>query len=761
METIDINPTSGESSHKWHPYQGDEIEALIKFKKFVDNSGAINEAGEKVIGETFRIMEMCGNPKSSLNNDTGLVIGYVQSGKTLSFTSLTALANDNDYRFIIIIAGTSTILSQQSHDRVRKDLRLDDRYDRKWVIQKNPSTADDRSTIRLKLEQWTDPTVPKNECSTVLITVMKHGTHLRKLTNMLKVLELDGVPTLIIDDESDQASMNTRASANANEGIAVNEGEASVIYRRIYELRAIFPHHTFLQYTATPQANLFINIMDRLSPNFIKLLTPGADYTGGRSFFIDNPQLIRAIPATEIPSNQNVLSEPPASLIYALKIFSLGVAAGRLLNDENNRSMMVHPSRLTDTHALFLTWIRNIQNSWTLLLESRDIDEIDIFLNSFTQPYYDLRETVGDKLPILSELTGNRLLHAIKHTKVKELNARIGKTESVNWREFYSFILVGGQAMDRGFTVEGLTVTYMPRSLATGQVDTTLQRARFFGYKGKYLGYCRVWLDQQTIDAYGEIVQHGEDVRERLLEYDVNNKNLNSWDRQVVLNQMLNLTRPNVIYNTLYRDYLGDEWFIVKAPHDTYKLIDENRSNIAAFLSKHAESFFTDQGDPLRTDDQKHLVATIPLQASMNSLLNLLKFTLESDSQTYSSIRALIMRHINNANDEASQVYVINSRKESGQIIQTIRDRRLDKSNKEIQQLFQGSNAKTNYPGDRFIRNSNQVSIQIHRLHIKDSNGADVLDDNGNIIYQDVPTLAIWLPQRIGKDLIRQDDNAI
>ncbi len=73
------------------------------------------------------------------------------------------------------------------------------------------------------------------------------------------------------------------------------------------------------------------------------------------------------------------------------------------------------------------------------------------------------------------------------------------KTPSIRWNDFYSHILVGGQAMDRGFTVEGLTVTYMPRSLGTGQVDTTLQRARFFGYKGSYLGFCSVWLDQPTL----------------------------------------------------------------------------------------------------------------------------------------------------------------------------------------------------------------------------------------------------------------------
>ena len=80
--------------------------------------------------------------------------------------------------------------------------------------------------------------------------------------------------------------------------------------------------------------------------------------------------------------------------------------------------------------------------------------------------------------------------------------------------------------MDRGFTVEGLTVTYMPRNVGVGNVDTIQQRARFFGYKRSYLGYCRVFLDQVTIDAYNAIIEHEENVREQLEGFDINNMHL-------------------------------------------------------------------------------------------------------------------------------------------------------------------------------------------------------------------------------------------
>lgn len=531
MDTVEITGAQNPNNAKWHPYQGEEIDGLIRYKGFPEN------VGSKIIDETFRIMEMCGNPDEATNVDTGLVIGYVQSGKTLSFTSLTALANDNHYQLIIIIAGTSVPLSDQSYERMKKDLQLDYRYDRKWVIIKNPKTQEDRDTIQMKLEQWADPTFPKENCSTMLMTVMKNSRHLLNLATILRGLNLNRVPTLIIDDEGDQASLNTRASANADAGNAVNEGEASTIYRRITDLRSLFPHHTFLQYTATPQGNLFVNIMDRLSPNFIKLLEPGDEYTGGNTFFVQQPHLIRLIPTIQIPTNNNPIHEPPETLLYALKVFFLGVVAGDIKKDQRNRSMMVHPSRLTNAQNIFYNWIRDVCDGWKRLLQSNDEDERRELLREFREAYDDLRLTVGNTIPTFVELSGNRLIHAINYTRIMEINASRGKTPPIRWSDCYSHILVGGQAMDRGFTVEGLSVTYMPRSLGTGQVDTTLQRARFFGYKGSYLGFCRIWLDQPTIDAFRAIIEHEEDVRKRLQEYDVNNKHLNEWDREVVLDQ--------------------------------------------------------------------------------------------------------------------------------------------------------------------------------------------------------------------------------
>jgi len=768
-EIVEITGSKNGNNAKWHPYIGEELYALIKKKGFVDASNNITPIGNRIIDETYRILEMCGNPNEEINIDTGLVIGYVQSGKTLSFTSLSAMANDNHYQIIIIIAGTSTPLSEQSYERMKSDLRIDTRYDRKWTIIKNAGGTQEqehRDTISMKLEQWADDTYPNEDCSTILLTVMKNGNRLRNLTNVLRGLDLNSVPTLIIDDESDQASLNTRARANSREGLDVNEGEASTIYRRIDELRSIFSHHTFLQYTATPQANLFVNIMERISPNFIKLLTPGEGYTGGNVFFIQEPHLINRIPNDEIPTNQNPIHEPPESLLYALKIYFLGVVAGEIKKDQRNRSMMVHPSRLTNSQNVFFNWIRNVTESWKRLLQSNDEEEKRELLQEFQEAYRDLVLTVGDELPSFEILTSNRLIHAIKNTRIIEVNASRGKTPQIQWSDFYSHILVGGQAMARGFTVEGLTVTYMPRNLATGQVDTTLQRARFFGYKGSYLGFCRVWLDQQNIDAYRAIVEHEEDVRKRLEEYNVNNKHLNEWDREVVLDQILRLTRPNILYNTLDRDYLGSEWFTIKAPHDTDKLIPVNKSVISEFYQSRKEQFNLNSGHIERTTLQKHLVAELTLSDCLKYLLNKLKFTKESDSQTFSSLRGILSNYIDENSDDTCLIYLMSAYKENGKIEQITRKRRLNNNN-EVQQLFQGEQPTKNgkykkgevYIGDRNIKDENKVTIQIHRLNLTDINGGDIFDEFDNQLYTDISSLAIWIPEDIGKDIIRQPEN--
>ncbi|MEN9610404.1 MAG: hypothetical protein RLZZ628_1218 [Bacteroidota bacterium] len=135
---------------------------------------------------------------------------------------------------------------------------------------------------------------------------------------------------------------------------------------------------------------------------------------------------------------------------------------------------------------IFFDWINSIRERFvmTLQMEDSEMDKISL-LQEFQNAYKDLKRTVSD-LASFEALLGNklktdRLEHSISSTKIELVNSQQGKTPLINWKDHYSFILVGGQSLDRGFTVEGLTVTYMPRSVGVGTVDTIQQRARFFG----------------------------------------------------------------------------------------------------------------------------------------------------------------------------------------------------------------------------------------------------------------------------------------
>ena len=545
---------------------------------------------------------------------------------------------------------------------------------------------------------------------------MKQKNHLNNLRELLQTIQLIGVPALIIDDEADQHSMNTHERRNTRTGRA----DMSTIHRRIVSLREIIPHHTFIQYTATPQAPLFINIMNNLSPNFIQLLTPGPGYTGGQTFFLERPELSSIIDDIEPDED---LSVPPQSLVYAMKIFFLGVVKGKPTREGKNRSMMIHPSQYTYTHADYFTFVSNIKNSFvdTLLLPDTDPDKIDL-INEFKEAYLDL-QTTADDIPPFADLCGHRLRHAINSTVIQSLNSKDGNRTIVEWRNSYSWILIGGQAMDRGFTVEGLTVTYMPRSVGMGNADTIQQRARFMGYKNSYIGYCRVYLDEIARSAYIDYVRHEEDMRRRLSQHNQSRQPLNDWFREVFLTSDLNLARPNVFANTFDRSIFGGQWSAIKIPHYSQYIITENQTTTRNFIQN------TDFNNSSRFS-----YAELPLAIFYDTYLNELRYTSPQDSANFTAMLYTLSKFIEENPDEICTVYLMSSFEEP-------RERNL--IDNQINQLFQGPSA--NYGGDRTVKGTG-ITFQIHILDL-------LLNDQK--VFSQISTIATYIPEEIGTDIIR------
>lgn len=698
----------------------------------------LGDAAGTVLQQARQILAQTGRPADTANlQRVGLVTGYVQSGKTLSFTHICTLARDNGFPLIIVITGISKNLFQQSSDRLTHDLRLLSRPDRKWLhVPIDTQAALPSPRIADALSDWDDNTLSDSRRQAVLVTVMKNHRHLDYLVRTLQGVgaPLANSSTLVIDDEGDQASLN----------YLVSRARESTTYRHIGRLRALLPRHTYLQYTATPQAPLLINIIDALSPAYAAVLMPGPGYTGGLTFF-SSQQYVRTIPLTEVPTPTQPLSGPPPSYLQAMATFYLGVACGELRdNGQGNRTMMVHPHQTTSLHADYYVWAETLKADWQRLLASTNDDERAPLLGLLDSAHADLSTTCDQSLPPLDELL-KELPRAIRRTTIWQVNAASGATPSVPWRDSYSHILIGGQAMDRGFTVEGLTVTYMPRGLGQGNADTVQQRARFFGYKQSYLGFCRIWLEQDVREAFAEYVEHEENMRARLRDWA--GRPLREWKRAFFLDSALQPTRRQVLSLGYARGNDGARWVDPSRPHELPDAIQDNNATIDSFVA--GLTLTPDPGSPNRTLHQRHKVAHGVSLRSAYELLGALRLADTVDSVQNTALLLQIGAWLELHPDATCSVYLMRPDAPDRKRTRTKDD--------ELGNFYQGANPSSGpaqgsvYPGDREIKHSTDLTLQIHTYDLHPH-----VDGEDPTTYRDVEIVAVHMPAPMGRDWLVQ-----
>ena len=728
---IIVEPVPEPNGGRWTPVVGRETLNFLSTVVPEGSRDSVLEAAVSIIAKSVP-------PRNDVGHETGLVVGYIQSGKTMSFETVTTLAHDNGFQIVIVVAGIANPVLDQSAGRLKRDLRLDDPdRPRRWIQFQNPS-ADEAtvSAIRDVLNDWRDSGTPEEYKKSILITVLKNHRRLQSLTDLMRVFGLRGVPAIIIDDEADQASLN----------IEVAQGQESTTYRCLMALRQALPTHTYLQYTATPQAPLLVNIIDSLSPNFVQVLQPGEEYVGGQEFFGDNPAYVRVIPPQDVPTNENPLSEPPESLLGALRVYMVGVTVGiRESHNIGNRSMLVHPSHRTAQHQEYYNWVRDIFDDWKRILDLPDEDpDKQELIEDFRVAYDDLARTIEGTLPAFDGLVAS-MRFAFRHTRVLEVNAREGRTPPVDWRSAYGWILVGGQAMDRGFTVEGLTVTYMPRGIGVGNADTVQQRGRFFGYKRPYLGYCRIYLEQGTLNAFQTYVEHEEDIRTQLEEIQESGQPLNRWKRAFVLDTSLRPCRHHVLKFDYMRGRFSNDWVAPRVVLASDPVVQANRQAIAGFVQD--LMFSEDRGHRDRTEVQRHHVCRdISLRTALEQLLVGVRIMGATDSQRNTGLLLQLSKALEDNPDEVCTIYRMSPT--------TRRRRRIDE-NGVVANLYQGEapvypreRRGEVYPGDRAIRDNTNVTIQIHTLD---------LTREDRVVAENVPVLVVWVPNRLARSWIALD----
>ena len=641
-----------------------------------------------VIVEACDILSHC-TPVGVAGGITNLAVGYVQSGKTMSFTMLTALAADNGYKVIIYLTGTKLNLQDQTSERLKKDLDLLDFENNKYMM------IDTLDVRRMKA-------FLKFEDSVLLIPIMKHPKHISDLVTLLKdssispLLSDKGV--LIIDDEADQASLNTFAFKNSKKEDWENS-ELSRTYEAISELKKNIPSHSYIQYTATPQSLLLIDEHDILSPTYHTVLTPGKGYTGGKYFFKEHVnEHVRLIPEDEVDTRTNRLTECPESLIEALQFFVLSLIYKVIIkNDEPYLSMMVHIDGQQETNEKYHNWINEYLSDWF------DIYDDPVgrrqLITEFNTAYVDLSKTVCE-LPSLTDLF-DHFEKALLFTQTHLLQS--GAENNVNWHECKGHILVGANMLNRGFTIERLSTTFMPRTnKSTANADTIEQRCRFFGYKKNYIEVCRIYLSDKALEEFTQYVEHEEILRNTLKSCNTLSE-YKSIAETLILSKLLKPTRQNVLSKKYVRENLAG-W-------KQFRTADFTTSNLQLlkdFSTQYADEFQLSK--IYDSEARNHRYVDLSIEEAINWLSRFASYDAILRDRKSSTIQYL--KYIQGINPDYKVRFYQMS-------YQQVRERKLDHEDKPINMQI-GHSPNWSYPGDANFKLDDVITIQLYHVKIKD-----------------------------------------
>lgn len=536
------------NSNFWERYR----RYLLKEKHW--NSSVVNELDRT----TDDIMDLLGNPELDISfHRKGLCIGDVQSGKTSTYIGLINKAADVKYRVIILLTGTIEKLRRQTQQRVDDGfIGLDSlkmtqkkgsvfvgvgKYDKGvsgWAMTSTGSDFNTATASKLtgKLSSITDP---------VIFVLKKNKTVLDRLETWLRTMntqdeEQIDLPMLLIDDEADYASVNTKV----DDVTAINNG--------IRKILGLFKKSNYVGFTATPYANVFIDPdtddemqnSDLFPRDFIYALESPSNYIGARSVFSHdgtynymlkrNDDCESYLPLKHKKNDR--LQGLPISLKYAIASFLLINTIQDLRGSKkNHRTMMINISR-------FIA----VQNDIAVQVDDY-LRDIKIQVHNYSSleeealKYSHIRflKEVFDRFFV--RLPSHALFPGFKHFKWEKIQASLYKSiagiqvRSVNGgnapknldydenkENGLRLIAVGGLSLSRGLTLEGLSVSYFYRN--STMYDTLMQMGRWFGYRDEYKDLCQIWMPEISMGWYEYISMATDELRAQVARMQAENK---------------------------------------------------------------------------------------------------------------------------------------------------------------------------------------------------------------------------------------------
>ncbi len=480
----------------------------------------------------------------------GLIYGLVQSGKTGVLTTTGAVGADEGYQVIIILTSDIDPLYDQTLARASEAFPGMD------ILGKSDLRDHESFSARLK-------------SSVCAVVMTKNGALLKNLIDNLKRASVRRFSCLIIDDEADQASLNTNAQRN--------DGSISPINSLIEDVRSFFDRSTYLQVTATPQALFLQATGHAFRPEFTVLSHPGADYVGGDDFFSGDGQLVREFPISDLallaPGSQPVPSTSlPSSLQRALDTFMVAATCKRHY-DHQNCAFLCHVSTKTSDHRHIVELLHRYKADLTVSLKC---DEPGV-RDRFKRAYEDLAKTHAQ----VGEMDFEELLKSIAFfgpgISVKLVNGQ--SDDDVVVRSPYS-LFVGGNKLGRGVTIKNLLVSYYGRNPRSPQADTVLQHARMYGYRRKDIGILRLFLPPELHKVFMAINSMERSLR------DLISVQADEDFRGLYVEGNLKPTRKNVIVPgsvgvyTAGASYNPAQVRRTEADSETLKLLDEMLSGV-------------------------------------------------------------------------------------------------------------------------------------------------------------------------------------
>lgn len=557
-----------DENHEW--YSNDNIESPFfwnRYKQLLLANPSFNYKSINLLDEETlpNIMNCLGNPNEKFDGTRfrkGLIIGDVQSGKTATYSGLICKAADAGYKVVILLAGITESLRRQTQERIdesiigitQKKIGNQKHSERVGVGKDNQgiravsftSCANDFIGDHDKITMSLD-----SQKSLVVFVIKKNVSVLTKLYKWLKDLNIDPVkgyidiPMLLIDDEADNASVNTKK----------DETDPTKTNKLIRQICTLFKDTSYVGFTATPFANVFIDPdsvdsmrnADLFPEHFIYALEPPSNYVGAsKIFYEDGPYFRNLKYITDIEEPDYTSEEYDDSVKYSLDELNSGPFYYRHTKDWDG----ILPESLFDAVCCFYLTnvIRDLRGQHSkprsMLVNMSRFIKVQSVITSRIEKYHesvvnDIRfnfkddDSENQKLPLyqrleqlwnthfnhIIDITFDRvikkqtLIDAIDKIKIMVVNGS-RQSSSLDYRNNKSLrvIAVGGLALSRGLTLEGLTVSYFYRNTAT--FDVLMQMGRWFGYRDGYEDVFQVWTSPISAAWYAEIARSSSELKD-------------------------------------------------------------------------------------------------------------------------------------------------------------------------------------------------------------------------------------------------------